>query len=472
MQQASRVVQAAPRKTPQPTFLPTGMFLLGLMLTALFLREGTPSEIARIGAIGVGLSLAASLLVEAAHSRANLLRTDVVMLVTLYGLTFLEFLFPQPGIDQQISDPDEISFGVQACLIAFGGLSLGRHLGSSRRRTRCVSNAQLSPNTLVLLFWTSFGIGFLYMLLAVDFNPVALVHYFLEPRFGQPWQRGKFGDWKALLGELGALIYLVPPIGGIVLGRIRIYSKGCRCMVLLATVFTMFYGFSSGTRNVTAVFAITFSLGYFFGQGRILTHRVRAVVILSAFAIAASAYYGLQFRNIGLGRYLAGGREETVNGPPSLFIDNDLFIISRLTGIFPSQHDFIGMAVPLWIIARPVPRALWPNKPDGSDVSAETYLDPTEDVTLASTFVGESFMAAGFLGVAIAGICMGMLGRWWSARTYSIHSDFGVLIYTSGFFALLIGIRSLYQLPVAALPTLGAIAFRLGVGRGSSRHLV
>jgi oligosaccharide repeat unit polymerase len=295
------------------------------------------------------------------------------------------------------------------------------------------------------------------------------VSYFLAPRFSQPWQRGQYGDLNALLTEIGALLYLVPPLAGVILGRVRRYSRGSRLLVFLGLVFTLFYGFSTGTRNIMVIFVVTFGLGYFFAEGGILTLRVKTTVFLAACLIGISAYYGVQFRNVGLGEFLLGTQEQTTDAAPTLFVDYNLFVISRLTNIFFYEHDYVGMAVPLWIVARPVPRVLWPGKPDGLEVSADTYLE-VEGVSLTSTFVGESFMAAGFIGVAIGAICLGALARWWTVRAYSIHSDFAILVYSSGFFALVMSVRSLYQLPVAILPTLWALVYGRWFLRSSIGH--
>src|SRR5205085_2938695 len=105
---------------------------------------------------------------------------------------------------------------------------------------------------------------------------------------------------------------------------------------------------SNGTRNIPVVFAITFLWAYFFGQGVRLTVRVRIAAILAALLIGASAYYGVQFRTIGLAAYLAGAQERTTDTAPRLLVDDSLYTISRLTNIFPTQHDFVGMAIPLW----------------------------------------------------------------------------------------------------------------------------
>src|SRR5262249_6126708 len=163
----------------------------------------------------------------------------------------------------------------------------------------------------------------------------------------------------------------------------------------------------------------------------VLRGRVKALLVVAVLLIAVATYYSLQFRKIGLSNYLAGGREGSERDG-TLFVDYNLYVIARLTQIFPKDHDYLGFAVPLWIIARPIPRVIWPEKGDDDELSAQTYLGMS-GLTVASTFIGECFMGAGYVGVAIAAILLGALATWWTTRTLAMHSDFGMLIYASGF---------------------------------------
>ena len=99
---------------------------------------------------------------------------------------------------------------------------------------------------------------------------------------------------------------------------------------------------------------------------------------------------------------------------------------------------------------------LWPGKPDGSKVSIENILD-LEGLTIAATFVGESYVAGGLFGVVLASVLVGILAQWWTRKAFSPESGFGILIYGSGFFAVVITMRSMYWLPVAILPTVAAV---------------
>jgi hypothetical protein len=88
----------------------------------------------------------------------------------------------------------------------------------------------------------------------------------VEPRFSQSWSRGRYGDASALLVELGALIYLIPPIAGLVYARSKNYNLGQKVIVTLVLLFTLYYGFASGTRNIIATYVITFLVAYFLNK--------------------------------------------------------------------------------------------------------------------------------------------------------------------------------------------------------------
>ena len=146
---ASRIAN----RCPVPGIEPTLVLLIGLVLTAIFAHGQTASGYALAVALGVGASLAASVALEVAQSSTNLLRTDVVMLAGLYLLTFVEFLFPQPNLDQLVGGPEELAAGVRACLLGFAGLAIGRHFPGVRGRRWRVADAPVPPETLVVLFW-------------------------------------------------------------------------------------------------------------------------------------------------------------------------------------------------------------------------------------------------------------------------------------------------------------------------------
>ncbi len=462
--------------TPQPHLEATLALLAGLLLTGWLVHGETPAGFVRFAAIGVGLSLVLSMAVEFRHAWTNLLRADLVALVALYFLLFFEFLFPQPHLNELITDQQEIEKGVYICLWAFGALAVGRHLiaGLSLRHWRIVG-LSAPPSAMLWLFWGCFALGYLYMLATVDFNPVAMVGYFLEPRFSVPWGREQLGDWKAMLYETGSVLYLVPSLAGVILGRRRHFTATQAALVGLGLLFTLFYGFTTGTRNIIGSFLITFLVSFFYASGARLTKTVIVSCLLSAGLMMLSVIHGIEFRTVGFKNYLGGARPSSAEEEKSLFVDYNIYVVSRLATVFPRERDYLGMTVPAWLLARPVPRVLWPGKPDGTQISIEGALGE-EGLTLSSTFVGEAYMSAGLFGVIIAALGFGCLAQWWTRKAYTVDSDFGILIYASGFFSVVISMRSMYMLPVAMLPTLvvcvvGVWFLRRGTGDRQTTRL-
>jgi oligosaccharide repeat unit polymerase len=444
---------AAARETAvlEPSWSATLIVLLGAIFTSFTLGGGTPSAMAHHAAVGMGLSLALAGVIEVRRSRTNVLRADLVCMAALYYLLFLEFLFPQPNLDT-IARNYEIEPAIQVALWSSMAMAVGRHCVSSRVRRWKTIDQHLPSSSLMLLFWGCFAVGYFHMLAAVDFNPVEMVRYFLGPRFGAPWQRGRFGDASALLYELGATIYLVPPLAGIILGRRRSHPRIRLAVVFLALLFTLFYGFTTGTRSIMGAYLITFMVAYYYASDR-SPRQIIALAILSAAIMVASTVYSLEFRQIGLSAYLDKG-SPTDRPDRAFFVDYNLYTISQLLTVFPDRAPYLGWEVPSWILVRVVPRALWPGKPDGVSISPETYLDVAGETTLSATFIGEGYMCAGVWGAIVAGLALGCLATWWTRKTFSTQSDFGILLYGSGFFAIVITMRSLYMLPVAILPTL------------------
>ena len=204
---------------PRNSRVPTLIMVLGLVLTWLSLPSNSAESIFDTAAIGVGIALLSATAVEAFSGVRALIRTDNLMLWVLYGLTLLEFLFPQPDVNAVVS-VEAATRGTGAVLLGFFGLVLGRHLVSARSNSNVPID--LKPSHLFGFFLFAFVIGYLHIFIAVNFDPVEMIEQMSWPRFSQSWGRGKYGDVYSLLYELSLLIYLLPPIAGLMLAHVRI----------------------------------------------------------------------------------------------------------------------------------------------------------------------------------------------------------------------------------------------------------
>lgn len=452
-----------------PRFDATVVLLVGFLVTAGLIHGETAESVIRLAAMGTGASLVASILCDLKTGVRALIRADTVMLLSLYYMTFFEFLFPQTGITKML-DAKTAKQGCLVVLLAISSLSIGRHLAFSHRTRRSILTKEVSTQYLLLLFWMAMAFGYLHMLIAVDFNPVAMVKHFFGGRFSVPWARGRYGNWNSLLNEIGAILFLVPPLAGVVIMRYRMFKPIQVATVLAGLLLTLAYGFFGGTRFVFAAYLVTFIGGAVISSSP--TQR-SFVLSLGAGATALLVFHttlATEFRQTGFSRYYARPKPSHAVQNSEFTVDRNIYPISLIVKTFPKQHEYLGLEVPFWMLVRPVPRALWPGKPHGLSVSAAEVIGVNADtVTIATTFIGEAYMCFGPFMVLVAGLAMGGMSGWWSRLASGPLSAFGSVVYASGLYAAAVSMRSIQELPVVVLPTFAAIILlRLASSNGST----
>lgn len=462
--------QAEPEPEPEPTpaaseigpatgASPAGsaFALFGLLCTAGAMFGDKPETLARSAAIGVGISLALTIAADAKLGMRNLLRADVLAIAALYVLTLFEFLFPQPEFNR-ITDVPSTRGAIIACLWGMAALIVGRHIrAGGQKGLSSLLKRQVPVGWLVVIFVVCLFLGIFHMLLAVNFNFFEMLAWCTGPRFSQPWSRGRLGDWRTLLNELAMLLYLIPPIAGIAYARVRKFNTTQLGIITAGFALVMFIGFSSGTRNLFISFLLTFMIGFIFAlpKGR-HTALVICLSLCAATAMLGSALM-LQFRNIGLKDWVIGRLPRGYHSESVVHVDMNLYVISQLVAIFPDHQRFLGFEVPYLALIRPIPRALWPGKPEGMSISMEEASGAEESWTVAASFIGEAYVAGGIAIVIVTGLFFGFGCAWWSRLASPENSEVGILVYASGFFAAAISMRSLFVFTTAMLPTLAAI---------------
>lgn len=434
----------------------TGVIFVGLSITYIVLPDADVGTIFLVAACGAGASIALGVLLEIGSNIRRIIRVDLLMIVALYGLTLVEFLFPQKAENLLMSPVAAIN-GVEALFIGFVGLAGGRLFVSQGgpRNTDVQRVANVGTSTVFRLYVLLFIFSYLNMLLAVSFDPIELVRQMLQPRFSQPWSRGSLGGVETILGELSNLaLYLVPAVAGAALGDRKYFNPFQVAFIVFGLLFTLFYGFASGTRNTFAIYLLMAVGSYTLRCEKLGAEATLIGGAAIAFILYLSAYYMLQFRTVGLAEYWETGGHGTGYREETLFVDYNLPVISLLTEIFPDRYQYLGFEVVYFALVRPIPRALWPGKPEGVSVETADALG-LSGLTVSSTFVGEAYTMAGCFGVLTIALFFGAFGGWWEKRHRNFQSQLTLALYVSGFFAPLISMRSLYWFTTALLPTVG-----------------
>ena len=445
---------------PHPTPSGTSCLLAGLILAfTLYSSAATPAGMARISAITVGIALLISIFFDSRKGFYNLFRTDLLCLLGVYGLTLLEFLFPQEAFNLAV-DTIQTAQSLDMVLLGIAGLTLGRHLVKPKPGASQFRNfGNISSSTLFRLVVISAFLGFLYMLLSVQFNPIALINAMIGPRFSEPWARGRYGDWFIFLSELALLIYAIPPVVGVMWNRRNNLSSLQKWVTAAIFGLVIFYGFTSGTRNVFVVYVATALVGYLITLPRHTLKNTLLPVLITIVMTSFLSYHMLEFRGMGLRNYVT--RQVYLQGETreTFFVDYNLMSLGPVIEAFPEKHNFLGPEVIVWALTKPIPRVLWPGKPDGLSISIEEVVG-ADGWTVATTFIGESYMMAGWFGVLAMALFFGALAAWWNRRAIRGSSDYDLVIYALGFFGAAITMRSMFWLTTAILPVIALVVFR------------
>lgn len=429
----------------------TAAILCGVIATYIAIQfvEENPIQRFSVGAYGLLVTLAVSTYIEAKGGVRELIRVDILMLWVLYGLTFFEFLFPQPTV---VVSNTNAANGMDAVLLGFAGLASGRHLVS--HQTSASQFLALRPSHIFSVFLLATFLSNLYPLISVGFDVFELLRQMSLPRFSQAWSRGRYGDAWAVLSELSLLGSLIPPAAGLIFARAEKYSSAQKMVVLAVLAFTIYAAIASGTRSVLGTTVVTFLGSYFLAKPHI---SLKSVLVMGAAALASVVVvssYMLIIRSSGLENLSVSDASGE-----SVFVDLNLVNISNLTAIFPDQYDYLGSEIPLNALVRPIPRFLWPGKPEGLSVTIEAALGVGSYMTLSCTFIGEAYMSGGFLGVIIFSLLFGAAAELWNRTGRNVHSEFAQVLYASGFLCAAIGMRSMLAMAPLALPTIALWMF-------------
>jgi len=443
----------------QPTPAGSVSLICGIFLSFVLLDPNAlPSEIARAAAIPLGIAFLVSLGFDSTRGWGNLFRTDLVCLSGLYFFTLFEFLFPQDRFNERLTS-DQTVAAIEVILIGFVGLVVGRHFSLLKPvPKKWLDFSGISDRALFRLFLIATFFGYFYMLWSVNFNILEAMNEMLDPRFTQPWLRGRYGGVTSLFTELSLFRYAIPPITGILWNRRQNIKTWQLILIILVFIFTLYEGFTSGTRKIFLSYLAGFLGGYFLTLKEIRLWKIALPVGLTSYIVLFATRHMRGFGNIGLRNYIEFGTYEIVQAEETLFVDYNLWSIGKIVDSMPSQYDFLGWEL-IWVFAtKPIPRILWPGKPEELSVSIEQIVG-AQGWTVASTYIGEAYMLGGVVAVIVVSFILGATSNWWTRITTQQSSGYAVAVGALGFFAAALTMRSLAFFTTNILPIVALIFF-------------
>lgn len=442
-----------------PTQAGTIALLAGIVFAFLSINPNDlPSDMARQVAYLVGGGFALSLWFDSTRGWSNLFRTDLVCLSGLYFFTLLEFLYPQEEFNNKLTSEQTVS-ALGVLLIAFAALTIGRHFSLLKPvPKKWLDFRDVPDQALFRLFLICAFLGYYYMLSTVDFDVLEAMDEMQEPRFTQPWSRGQMGGWNALLTELSLLRNAIPPLGGILLNRRSTMKWWQIILVLFVLYFTFYQAFMGGTRSVFGSYLAGLLAGYILSLERVKLWKILLPVGVSGYIMLFITRHMLRFRNIGFRRYMESGGFDAVEAEEGLAVDYNLWPIGKIVDSMPDTYNFLGWEMIKVFGTKPVPRVLWPDKPEGLSTSIEEIVGATQ-MTVATTYVGEAYMLGGLIGVIVISLLIGAASNWWTRITTQQASGYAIIVGALGFFVAAMIMRSLAFFTTIILPIFALIFF-------------
>jgi hypothetical protein len=401
-------------------------------------------------ALVMSAGLAIGPLSAALRNPKVLLRGEALLAIApIYWLLLdlLQGIYPLDGIAA-----DEI----RQAFLAIGLFVVMVWLGAVRRPWRVPNvlirsvSQEFSVSMYFALALACFVLAMLNFAIPCNFNVFEMVHYLGQERWAAPWGRGQLGGWDAFLDHLQYFGYLLP-ILTVVIGR-RAGLRNPRTIIctVMSIVMTLFLA-QSGSRRVIGVVAGMALVMWILDQRRLRVKQLITTVIVVA-ALLLALQLMLEYRNVGFS-VLVGTGEMTVNGlekkqvleEQHLRVDDNFYRLCQIIQLIPKSHPFVYYDYLVYVLVRPVPRVLWPEKPVDPGFDLPSALG-VEGVSYSYSVIGELYMSLGFIGIALGGWFYGRICAFARGLLGASSTQGALVIYSIIVMALFSGMRSILEL--------------------------
>lgn len=389
----------------------------------------------------VGLLVAPA--VAIAHKAVSMFRIENTVAGGLVYWLLLDLI--QGSYEVPVNRP-----AVQSAFVMIGLFAVSYWVGSAGGRWiglppvfRTVAAQNPSAKTLFRVIVIAFGLALLTFAVPSQFDPFAMIDGLTKPRFSAPWSRGAEGGWNAFVDHLQYFGYILPTLTVMLAYRTgrwidaRVVAAICLCLVISAFII------QSGSRRIIGtVFGAAIVCWILLQAGRVTfgTYLRLGGVIVGLLLLMQTM---IEFRGEGVLNKLQSDNASMQS--TTLRVDDNFLRVCQIVDWFPDRIAFVGEQYVVWVLIRPIPRVLWPDKPliPGFDHGAEVGNSGT---SLTSSIIGESYMSYGWLAVIIAGLVYGALSGLYSRILTMREGPSRIVLYGLAAMTIFAGLRSMIEL--------------------------
>ena len=430
---------SATSRIPGPPFLLSlSSIVVGCLIGILLIPDNpnVPDDLQWAGVV-FSIGIVVGPLWVAARLPAALMHPVSLLLFGLVYWLLLDLM--QALYLPEVADMD----AVRLAFLAVGLFAVGLLVAAQGRATRLpafmmrAAAVGLSGKVLFQLGLIAFVLSFLRFAIPAEFNLDQIYGALFSDRFSAPWSRGAYGGWDAFLDHISYFGYLLPALTVLLYRAEGRFTWRTLLLAAMAVIIGLLLAQGGGRRVVG-------SLALSAGVILVLTSRAkwRSIILLVLFGLPALLMY-MQYilftRSAGISE--SGDIPYQTLITRGIAVDDNINRLAQLIEIIPNSVPHVWFDWVIWILVRPIPRILWPDKPDDFGFDLATHLG-MENVSLTSSVVGESYMAFGLMGCMVIGLVYGHLAKRLTSLFDYLAQPGAALMYVLGMMALFVGLRS------------------------------
>ncbi len=391
--------------------------------------------------IGLTLGIINDLLTRGITS---VLRAQHLVIFAVISVAYGEVLQPwySSTLSVDVIAKNFIAIGLFGTTVAIGCSGRTRQLP---RLLTELATREYSDEVIFRIMLACFGLAMFNFLYASDFSVSVVLEGLRSSRFAAPWARGKLGGWDAFRDFLNNFGYVVPTFT-VLLALRRGWRHHSVLIGIICSLVLLTFILQSGSRRLVVVVIGSALVTWFVARRRDIKPTAYIITFALLFVIFVANDFLLAQRKIGF---------EEITYDVSQFrgvvVDDNFWAMGETIRAIPDEVDYAGFATPWYMIVRPIPRVLWPNKPVDPGFDLAEHLRQN-GVSFSITAMGEAYMSFGWVGIAAGGLILG-----WLSKNWSQFLDFNVgivatALYGLGVMALFMGIRSYIELIIMTYP--------------------
>ncbi len=448
--------------------------ICGSVLGTLFAVSAVPEHPAaqgalRIPAIGLAIGLIIGPLLAGIANPRNFIRTENILGVTpAYWLLLdlIQGVAPMPGINVIGTQTSFAMIGVCTAFFWLGTLGKPWPMPKSFVQSCSIRPPIWALFTLIVVL---FCLAMLSYAIPCKFDIGLMFDSLGKGRWSAPWTRGRLGDWDAFRDHLAYFGYLLPAFATMLARRRGWLHPLSICAVLMAVIFLAFLAQGGARRLVGATLGA--AVCYWVLDRPKVKFLQIALAGLAVVAILWVMQVMIYARNEGLDEGGAAavrialanieGKKFNSDQFDYIRVDDNFYRITNIAMDIPDKHDWIYFDYMYYVIIRPIPRVLWPEKP--IDPGYAITLMSAQGTLLSCTILGEFWMSWGYGALAIGGWLLGKAARLNFVFYRSATGSLAPLFYGYMTMWLFVGYRSLLEIVLFTYPLIMwmAIAFLL-----------